>query len=279
MRTEHDNAMGGRAKDTWVIIDSAGSLFGIPALAVQSMVIMPQVAAIPQAPDHIRGVTTLRGRVLPLVDLRVRFGKVSLARHVEELCGLLAQRRADHENWLAELQRSVTERRPFTLTTDPHACAFGKWYDAFQTDDLVLSGLLKGFDRPHKAIHAVAQRVEETVGKGEFDKADALIEKTRGTVLQELVGLFESTAAHLKGSNREIAIIVQHTERTFALAVDSVEGVEWLSPTDISAMPDVMSAEAMTLVHGVVKRKKDASMVLLLHTDALFGDFEFPPTA
>ena len=275
MNTEQATAPGGRGKDTWVIIDSGGSLCGIPAYAVETMVIMPRVSAVPQAPGHIRGIINIRGRVLPVVDLRVRLGRESLARHIEELCELLATRRGDHENWIAELQRSVAERRAFELTTDPHQCAFGKWYDGFHTDDLVLTGLLKGFDRPHKAIHAVARRVEELVAKEEFSAADAVIQETRSTVLQELVSVFESVTAHLRNSNREIAVIVEAGGRPFALAVDSVEGVEWLSGDDVSAMPDVMSDEAMELVRGVVKRKKDRSMVLLLNTDVLFGDFDF----
>lgn len=40
---------------------------------------------------------------------------------------MLAERETDHVNWINELERSVQEKRKFTLTTDPYKCAFGKW--------------------------------------------------------------------------------------------------------------------------------------------------------
>jgi purine-binding chemotaxis protein CheW len=39
---------------------------------------------------------------------------------------MLEQRKQDHKRWLDELAASVREARAFTLTTDPHACAFGR---------------------------------------------------------------------------------------------------------------------------------------------------------
>jgi len=52
----------------------AGQEYALPIEDVQEIVQLPDtVTALPQAPDHVRGVITLRQRLLPLVDLRSLF--------------------------------------------------------------------------------------------------------------------------------------------------------------------------------------------------------------
>jgi purine-binding chemotaxis protein CheW len=36
---------------------------------------VPEITAVPNAPDYIEGVINLRGRIIPVVDLRKRFGE------------------------------------------------------------------------------------------------------------------------------------------------------------------------------------------------------------
>jgi hypothetical protein len=96
---------------------------------VRELVMVSEVASIPNMPDFVRGAINLRGRVMPLVDLRKRLGMVSATEETSELIRLMMQREQDHKNWLAELEACVRESREFKLTTDPHTCAFGKWYD------------------------------------------------------------------------------------------------------------------------------------------------------
>jgi purine-binding chemotaxis protein CheW len=47
--------------------------FGLPISSVREIVRVPQITAVPNAPDYIEGVINLRGRIIPVVDLRKRF--------------------------------------------------------------------------------------------------------------------------------------------------------------------------------------------------------------
>jgi purine-binding chemotaxis protein CheW len=47
--------------------------FGIEILTVQEIVREVRVTRVPKAPDFVEGVINLRGRVIPIVDLRKRF--------------------------------------------------------------------------------------------------------------------------------------------------------------------------------------------------------------
>ena len=49
--------------------------FGLPIAAVREIVRVPEITSVPNAPDFIEGVINLRGRIIPVVDLRKRFGE------------------------------------------------------------------------------------------------------------------------------------------------------------------------------------------------------------
>lgn len=48
--------------------------FAIPILSVQEINRMMQITQVPQSPDFIEGVINLRGKIIPVMDLRKRFG-------------------------------------------------------------------------------------------------------------------------------------------------------------------------------------------------------------
>ncbi|MEI7847053.1 MAG: chemotaxis protein CheW [Chloroflexota bacterium] len=57
-----------------VVFDLAGESYGISIAAVESIIKMQAITHLPQAPYYVKGVTNLRGAVLPVIDLRLRFG-------------------------------------------------------------------------------------------------------------------------------------------------------------------------------------------------------------
>lgn len=48
--------------------------FTIPILKVQEIVNLPQITKLPQVPDYIEGITNLRGRIIPVVNLKKMAG-------------------------------------------------------------------------------------------------------------------------------------------------------------------------------------------------------------
>ena len=54
--------------------------FGVDILSVQEINKMTQITKVPNAPDFVEGVINLRGRVIPVIDLRTRL-KLSKKEH------------------------------------------------------------------------------------------------------------------------------------------------------------------------------------------------------
>jgi len=48
--------------------------YGVRISAVREIVRVPAITAVPNAPDYIEGVINLRGKIIPVMDLRKRFG-------------------------------------------------------------------------------------------------------------------------------------------------------------------------------------------------------------
>ena len=48
--------------------------YGLEILKVREIMGIMEITAVPQTPAHVRGVINLRGKVIPVIDLRARFG-------------------------------------------------------------------------------------------------------------------------------------------------------------------------------------------------------------
>src|ERR1700676_963405 len=52
--------------------------YGVRIGAVREIVRVPEITAVPSAPDLIEGVINLRGKIIPVMDLRKRFGQTEV---------------------------------------------------------------------------------------------------------------------------------------------------------------------------------------------------------
>ncbi|MSU60925.1 MAG: purine-binding chemotaxis protein CheW [Pedosphaera sp.] len=78
--------------------------YGIAVLKIREIIRLTAITAVPKMPTYIKGVINLRGKVIPVVDLRIKFGlpeaesnertcivvvQVELANHNKVLMGLI----------------------------------------------------------------------------------------------------------------------------------------------------------------------------------------------
>lgn len=52
--------------------------YGIGILKVKEIIGMMRITPVPQTPEFVKGVINLRGKVIPVIDLRLRFGMKSI---------------------------------------------------------------------------------------------------------------------------------------------------------------------------------------------------------
>jgi purine-binding chemotaxis protein CheW len=52
--------------------------FGVHIGSVREIVRVPEITAVPSAPETVEGVINLRGKIIPVMDLRKRFGQTEI---------------------------------------------------------------------------------------------------------------------------------------------------------------------------------------------------------
>jgi len=62
------------ATDQFLTFTLAGEEYGVDILGVQEVKVWSGVTTLPNTPSYIKGVLNLRGVIVPIIDLRIRFG-------------------------------------------------------------------------------------------------------------------------------------------------------------------------------------------------------------
>ncbi len=73
--------------------------FGTAVLKVREIIGMQDITAVPQTPVHVKGVINLRGKVIPVIDLRLKFGMGSEA-YTQRTCIIVVRSRMQGEEVL-----------------------------------------------------------------------------------------------------------------------------------------------------------------------------------
>jgi|SRR5689334_18160712 len=55
--------------------------FGVPINLIHEIVRLPEITAVPDAPEYVEGVINLRGKIISVIDLRKRFGEKRVERN------------------------------------------------------------------------------------------------------------------------------------------------------------------------------------------------------
>jgi len=66
--------MGAAGTDSYVLCEVAGTTYAVPSDDIEQLDMIGQLTPVPNAPAFVDGVTSVRGRVIPAVSMRARFG-------------------------------------------------------------------------------------------------------------------------------------------------------------------------------------------------------------
>jgi len=98
-----------RREGKYLTFSLAGEEYGIGILKVKEIIGLMTITPIPKTPEYIRGVINLRGKVIPVVDLRLKFGIQALA-DTERTCIIVAEIVAGgHKIFMGIVVDSVSE--------------------------------------------------------------------------------------------------------------------------------------------------------------------------
>lgn len=67
-----------------------GEEYGIGILKIKEIIGVMKITPVPQTPASVKGVINLRGKVIPVIDLRTRFG-MDTAEYTERTCIIVVE--------------------------------------------------------------------------------------------------------------------------------------------------------------------------------------------
>lgn len=83
--------------------------YGVDVLKVREIIRFLKITPVPQMPAYVKGVINLRGKVLPVIDLRLKFG-LEAAEATERTCIVVVRVQAgEHDITLGMIVDSVEE--------------------------------------------------------------------------------------------------------------------------------------------------------------------------
>ena len=64
--------------------------YGIEIIKVREIIGIMDITTVPQTPDYMKGVINLRGKVIPIIDLRLKFS-MQEEEHTQETCVIVVE--------------------------------------------------------------------------------------------------------------------------------------------------------------------------------------------
>lgn len=105
--------------------------YGVPITSLHEIVRVPEITAVPDAPEFMEGVINLRGKIVSVVDLRKRFGKPSdginrrsrilVVEHKGRLAGMIV----DAASEVLKISESEIEPAPAMMLEGGLDCVTG----------------------------------------------------------------------------------------------------------------------------------------------------------
>jgi purine-binding chemotaxis protein CheW len=105
--------------------------YGVPITSLHEIVRVPEITAVPDAPDFMEGVINLRGKIVSVIDLRKRLGekkvntgkrnRILVVEHHGRLSGLIV----DSASEVLKIPASDVEASPAALQEGGLNCVTG----------------------------------------------------------------------------------------------------------------------------------------------------------
>lgn len=87
---------GGAEGQQFLTFTLGGEMFAIAILNIKEIIEYGQLTTVPMMPGFVRGVINLRGRVVPVIDLAVRFGRPA-ATATKRTCNVIVEVPCENE--------------------------------------------------------------------------------------------------------------------------------------------------------------------------------------
>lgn len=246
-----------------VIFRLKNEMFSVSGKYVSSIQPLPsQLIQVPHAPAYVKGTFSYQGSTVSIVNLRQLFDWQTVENEFEDFTNMIENRKNDHLNWVRTLEQCLEENKPFTLATDCHQCALGKWRDSFHTEHSAVMYHLNKLDAPHKELHDSAVKILKQSAQQGQD-----LKKVKDKIVPEVLSLLDEMKEVFKNSIYREMVVVLNGEQPVALMVDEIIEVDYLQYEKESGISE--NARKKGMIKAIQRYDKTQELVLELDVPLL----------
>lgn len=101
--------------------------FGLPIRNVNGIIQMQEITTVPELPAHVKGVINMRGRVVPIIDVNLRFGKAEQT-YTQRTCIIILETEQGQVGIIVDEVREVLDIPEEDISPRPAMVAQGNSY-------------------------------------------------------------------------------------------------------------------------------------------------------
>ncbi len=90
LKTEKEAVISQSKEGKYLTFNLGGEQYGIGILKIREIIGMMPITPVPKTPEFVKGVINLRGKVIPVVDLRLKFG-LEAAQYNDRTCIIVVE--------------------------------------------------------------------------------------------------------------------------------------------------------------------------------------------
>jgi purine-binding chemotaxis protein CheW len=233
--------------------------FAFPMERVREILRVQTPTQVPDAPEYVLGVLTVRGQLLPIIDLRRQLHLQSMAEEYIAKSGAVRQA---FERWLQTLRsRAADAKHEWTTSASE---TFRAWVAEFSSSSQVLMDGIARMRALDEKLARSAKQAQQLEYAG--DSAGA------GACLEEMTAVAAELTSMLEGFEPQITANIQDDQRIvvvdaggmlLGLVVDHVNEVLAISRKFVDPPPAIAAGEGRDL-SGIARLDEGKRLLLLL---------------
>ncbi len=256
-------------EEQFVIFRVANDEYGFHINAVREILRLTKITKVPNTPEYVRGILTLRSKILPVFDFRKILGSVS---QDSEYASLVERVKDSHTKWLKEIGEILYRGKSIKKSLLERECPITLLTERIENTEIATREKTEELINLHTLIHEMAVKLYD-LALSNTDKAKTYFEENVLPSESKLENIFDTLKNHLidKGENDKKILVLESGELSAGILVDRVNEVRAIPKNLI----DTTVSESGTMkreLSGIAKIDSGKRLIFLIDEKHLFAE-------
>lgn len=257
-------------EDQLVTFSLLGEEYAIDIQSVREIIRIPELIKVPQAPEYVEGLISLRNRLLPLIDLRNLFRQILMIDEQTDMVNNILSKKEEAEKWWTDLKLSVEKLNNEQKNNENQYAQISKfpltgWIESLKTKRELVTAELEKITKMVVNI----EKAREDINKLAFAEAVQFSEDVMLPLINRLNETIDKCIKVVQSSEDQRVLVTEINNLQVGLVVDSVNEVKRIEKHLIDPPPSLVNDQERKQVKGVAKLDEGKRLIMILDNNNL----------